>query len=71
MRLVYEAENSIEANIVLGLLKQAGLSAYIEGEYLQGGIGELQAFGIVRVMIAEQDYEEARQIIMAWDKSRS
>ncbi len=67
MKLIYEAANTIEAHMVLNLLEQAGLSARIDGEYLQGGVGELQAFGIVRVMVAEGDYAEAEDIIREWD----
>ncbi len=67
MRLLYEASNTLEGYMVLNLLEQAGLSARIDGEYLQGGIGELPAMGIVRVMIDEKDYAEGKEIIQEWD----
>ena len=67
MKLLYEASNTIEAHMILNLLEQAGLSARIDGEYLQGGVGELQATGIVRVMIEESDYAEGKKIIQEWD----
>jgi hypothetical protein len=53
--------------MVLNLLEQAGLSARIDGEYLQGGVGELAAFGMVRVMVEEKDYAEAEGVIREWD----
>lgn len=53
--------------MILNLLEQTGVSARIDGEYLQGGVGELQAIGLVRVMIEESDYPEAKQIIQEWD----
>lgn len=67
MKLLYEASNSIEGHMILNLVEQSGLSARIDGEYLQGGVGELQAMGIVRVMVEENDYVEARKIVQAWD----
>ncbi len=70
MKLLYEASNTIEAHMILNLLKQAGLSARIDGEYLQGGVGELPAIGLIRVMVDEADYTEARSIIQKWDSSQ-
>ena len=70
MKLIYEAPNSIEGHMILNLLEQASLSARIDGEYLQGGVGELQAIGLVRVMVDEEDYAEAKTIIDAWDTAQ-
>jgi hypothetical protein len=67
MRLIYEAANTIEGHMVLNLLEQAGLQARIDGEYLQGGVGELQAMGVVRVMVEESDYAEAKLVVEDWD----
>lgn len=53
--------------MILNLLEQAGLSGRVDGEYLQGGVGELQAVGLVRVMVEERDYAEAKRIVQAWD----
>lgn len=70
MKLLYEASNTIEAHMILHLLEQAGLSARIDGEYLQGGIGELQAMGVVRIMIEETDYSEAQSIVQEWNANQ-
>ncbi len=70
MKLLYSASNAIEAHMILDLLEQAGLSARIDGEYLQGGVGELQAIGIVRVMIDENDFVDAYKIIREWDSTQ-
>ncbi len=67
MKLLYEAANAVEAHMILNLLEQSGLRGRIDGEYLQGGVGELQATGFVRVMIDENDYIEGRSIVEAWD----
>jgi hypothetical protein len=67
MKSVYEASTGLDAHMILNLLEQRGISGNIEGEYLQGGIGELSAMGFVRVMVAEEDYAEAKKIIAEWE----
>jgi len=67
MKKIYEASNSIEAHMILNMIDQAGLSGRIDGEYLQGGAGELPAAGLVRVMVNESDYDVAKEIIVEWD----
>ena len=67
MKCVYEASSGLEGHMILNLLKQAHISGRIDGEYLQGGIGELQAMNFVRVLVPEQDYTEARKIIHEWE----
>lgn len=68
MKLLYNASNSIEGHMILNLLEQEGLRARIDGEYLQGGVGELQAIGLVRVLVEEDDYETAKKIVDRWDE---
>jgi len=70
MKLLYEASNALEAHMILNLLTQMGLPARVEGEHLQGGIGELQASGIVRLMIEESYYPEAAKVIQEWDAAQ-
>lgn len=67
MRSVFKASTGLDAHMVLNLLEQHGISGRVEGEYLQGGVGELQALGFVRVLVAEEDYAKAREIIDAWE----
>jgi len=67
MKNVFDAANSLEAYMIRNLLDQAGLQARVEGEYLQGGVGELPAGGLVRVLVADRDAEAARSVIAEWD----
>ena len=67
MKSVFEASSNIEAHLVMHQLQQAGIEASIQGEHLQGGIGELAAFGNVRVLVNSEDIEAAREIIADWD----
>ena len=63
MKTVYETSTGLDAHMILNLLEVRGIAGRIEGEYLQGGIGELPAMGLVRVLVAEENYPEAKQII--------
>ncbi|MDP1634735.1 MAG: DUF2007 domain-containing protein, partial [Gallionellaceae bacterium] len=67
MKSVYEASTGLDAHMVLNLLEQHGIAGHIEGEYLQGGIGELSAMGFVRVLVADEDHAAALQIIGEWE----
>lgn len=67
MKSVFEAATGLDAHMILNILEQHGISGRVEGEYLQGGVGELQAMGFVRVLVSEQDYAEAKKIIGEWE----
>lgn len=67
MKVVYEASNAVEAHMILHLLEQQGLAGRIDGEYLQGGVGELPATGFVKVMVSESDHAAAKEIVDQWD----
>ncbi len=62
MKIIYRAENIIDANLVKAALTDAGIQAFISGEYLTGGIGTLPALDLVTVMVAETDVERAAPI---------
>ncbi|WP_188152230.1 DUF2007 domain-containing protein [Teredinibacter waterburyi] len=66
---IYDATNALEAHLILDKLEHAGLSGQVNGEYLQGGVGELQAIGIVQVMIDEDDYQQGLDVIKEWESS--
>ena len=51
MRIVYHAENIIDANLVKAALEHEHVAAFISGEYLTGAIGELPAWNLVAVMV--------------------
>jgi len=68
MKCVYEAANSVEAHMIANMLEQHDITTRIDGEFLTGGIGELPAAGLVRVMAEEKDFERARHIIGEWEK---
>lgn len=67
MKSVYEASTALDAHMILNLLEQEGITGRVDGEYLPGGVGELQAINLVRVMVDEADVERARRIIRDWE----
>ena len=70
MKTVLHALNSIEANMIKGLLESEGIDSQVLGEYLQGAIGELPPCGLIRVVVDESDYENANEIINNWREAK-
>jgi hypothetical protein len=66
MRVVYEAENVIDAHLMKGMLEAEEIPAYVRGEHLTGGIGELPVMGLVAVCVAEIDLAAAERIVAVW-----
>ena len=69
MMVVYHASNSIEAYLIKNLLEQREIRAYVFGDYLQGGVGEIPAIGLVTVNVSDSDYTRAKEIVDEWDAS--
>jgi len=64
---VYESSTALESHMVKNLLENEDIDSFIEGEYLQGGVGDLQAIGAIRVVVEETDFLKAQKIISAWE----
>ena len=62
MRIVYRAENIIDANLVKNALEHEGIPAFVSGQYLTGAAGELPPMALVNVMVAEIDWPRARAL---------
>jgi hypothetical protein len=62
MKIVYRAENIIDANLVKNALADEGVTAYVSGHYLTGAAGELPVNDLVNVMVAESDWPRARAV---------
>ncbi|MDW3094446.1 MAG: DUF2007 domain-containing protein [Gammaproteobacteria bacterium] len=70
MKTVLHALNSLEAHVIKGLLESEGISSNIVGEFLQGATGELPANGLIRVVVDENDYKEASDVIDNWREAK-
>lgn len=69
MKIIYRAENIIDAHLVRNALANEGIDAFVSGEYLTGAIGELPAWNLVAVMVAECDVERATPIVQSIDEA--
>jgi len=63
MRTVYEAANLIDAHLVRQVLEAEGIPAFVRGEALTGGIGELGVFGLLAVMVPAAAWPQARALV--------
>ncbi|NII09987.1 DUF2007 domain-containing protein [Oleiagrimonas sp. C23AA] len=69
MRIVYLAETMIDAHLVKNALEQAGLPAFVLGEYLTGAVGDLPARDYVRVAVPDSCEEAATPIVQEVERS--
>lgn len=49
------------------MLENHGISAIVTGDYLQGGLGELPAFGMIEVRVDDEEADEARRIVQRFE----
>jgi hypothetical protein len=71
MRVVYEAENIIDAHLVKGLLERDGVPAFVSGEYLTGALGELPVMGLVSVSVPDSEFPQAQLTLAALRRERA
>ena len=67
MKIVYRAENIIDANLLKNALEHEGIPSFVGGEYLTGGAGQLPVRDVVVVLVADHDVERADPIARALD----
>ena len=65
---VYRGSDYIEAQLIAGLLREAGIEVFLQGGYLQGGLGDLPATGHLSIFVEESDRTAARRIIDAYER---
>jgi hypothetical protein len=65
MHTVYRAENLFDAHLVKDALEAEGIPAFIAGEYLTGGIGQLPAMDYIEVRVPESGLDAATSIVRA------
>ena len=65
MQVAYRAHNLIDAHLARHVLEDAGIPAFVFGENLLGGAGELPLFGVLRVCVPDSAKPEAEDIVAA------
>jgi len=68
MKIIYRAANIVEAHILSGLLQSRGVDAYVGGQYLQGGIGELAALDSATLSVEDIDEEAAKAVLAEYER---
>jgi hypothetical protein len=63
MRTVYHAEGIVDAHLVKDALENAGIPAFINGEYLIGGMGQLPARDFMTVSVPEIYADDAGPVV--------
>ena len=63
MRVVYLADNLFDAHLVKHALEQAEVPAFVFGESLLGGMGELPLFGVLRVCVPDTAFPQAQDVV--------
>jgi hypothetical protein len=64
---IYNARDITEAHIIRGMLEAHGIEAYVNGYYLQGGVGELAAHDYASVSVLETDVDQAKKLVREYD----
>lgn len=70
MRCVYQARDGLEAHMVADLLQQVGIAARVQGDLLQGGVGELPAAGLVSVWVDNEEEDRAREVVEGYQREQ-
>ncbi|HET6655063.1 MAG TPA: DUF2007 domain-containing protein [Gammaproteobacteria bacterium] len=65
MHIVYRAESLVDAHLVKDALEALEIPAFISGEYLVGGVGELPARDFLAVMVPDGATEQADACVAA------
>ena len=63
MRRIYEPQNLMEAELLLGMLASEGIEASLLGRDLVGGTGELPALGLLGLAVPDDQARCARALI--------
>lgn len=63
MRVVYEAGHLIDAYLVRHVLEDAGIPAFVRGEALVGGLGELPVCGLVALCVPDSRFSDACALV--------
>ena len=67
MQRVYEPQDLLEAELLLGMLTSEGVEAHLAGRHLLGAMGELPALGLFGLLVEDDDAERARRLIAAYN----
>jgi hypothetical protein len=65
---VFRGSDYIQAQLLAGLMRQAGIDVFLQGALLQGGLGDLPAIGHLSILVDESDRTAAERLIAAYER---
>lgn len=63
MRTIHQSNHLFQAHLVKHALEEADIPAFVLGESLIGGMGELPSLGLLRVCVPESQVEAAAAVV--------
>ena len=70
MKIIFKAENIIEAEIVKGMLIASDIDAHVSGFYLQVVVGEIAPTDLANVLVSDEDYHRAGELVREYDENQ-
>ncbi|WP_028696362.1 putative signal transducing protein [Pseudomonas cremoricolorata] len=70
MQRIYEPENLMEAQMLVGMLANEGIEVFLIGRDLVGAAGELPIHGLLGLAVADEQAGYARQLIDAYNAAQ-
>lgn len=70
MQRVYEPQDLLEAELLVGMLASEGVEAHLTGRDLVGAIGELPAGGLLGLLVDNEQAARARGLIAAYNAAQ-
>ena len=69
MQIIHHAANLTDAYLLRQLLEDAGIPVHLNGEYLQGALGEVPANSPILLMVPDEHVQTARAMVMDWERA--
>ncbi|WP_415754671.1 putative signal transducing protein [Pseudomonas leptonychotis] len=69
MQRIYEPQDLMEGELLLGMLASEGVEAYLTGQHLAGAVGELPACGLLGLMVDDEQARRAHELIAAYNSA--
>ena len=70
MQRIYEPQDMLEAEMLLGMLASEGVTVHLAGQHLLGGIGELPVCGLLGLLVADDEAERASGLIATYNAAQ-
>ncbi|WP_296265683.1 MULTISPECIES: putative signal transducing protein [unclassified Pseudomonas] len=70
MQRIYEPENLMEAQMLIGMLASEGIEVFLAGRDLVGATGEVPIHGLLGLAVADEQAGYARQLIDAYNAAQ-